>query len=84
MANIHFDTISYMECHATATHVGDAIELRGLRDVALDTKKKGKDLQACALGSVKVVNGTYVYICARTCVYTQGSACMHTRRYGHI
>ena len=47
--------ISYVECHATATNIGDAIELRGLTDAfgqsidATDPNTK----QFCAIGSVK-------------------------------
>ena len=30
MANVYAEDVSYVECHATATNIGDAIELRGL------------------------------------------------------
>eukprot|EP01047_Picozoa_sp_COSAG01_P024693 COSAG01_NODE_1534_length_9989_cov_4.712235_2_plen_2036_part_00 len=49
-AQISARDISYVECHATATNIGDAIEIRGLNDAfARSTDAKG----FCALGSVK-------------------------------
>lgn len=44
--------ISYVECHATATNIGDAIEVRGLTD-AFSKSTSTRDPQFCALGSVK-------------------------------
>ena len=64
-AGVTSDTISYVECHATATHVGDAIEMRGLAQAFAATKQSRVDLDSgvevgsakvepsCALGSVK-------------------------------
>ncbi len=43
-------TVSYMECHGTATPIGDPMEIEGLR-VAFQTFTSDK--QFCALGSVK-------------------------------
>ena len=51
-ARVTADTITYVECHATATHVGDAIEMSGLVEAFREGKSKG-DPTACALGSVK-------------------------------
>ena len=59
MAGVTADEVSYVECHATATKVGDAIEMRGLVDAfAANRAVKGTDVgaqdaHACALGSVK-------------------------------
>ena len=44
--------ISYVECHATATNIGDAIEIRGLRD-AFATTTTDKTVGWCAIGSIK-------------------------------
>lgn len=43
-------TVSYMECHGTATPIGDPIEIEGLRQVF---QIHTRDLHFCALGSVK-------------------------------
>ena len=47
--------ISYVECHATATNIGDGIELRGLTDAFASTLDKADpDSQRfCAIGSSK-------------------------------
>mmetsp|Transcript_3790 Transcript_3790/g.8250 ORF Transcript_3790/g.8250 Transcript_3790/m.8250 type:complete len:2650 (-) Transcript_3790:57-8006(-) len=53
MAGVSSEQISYIECHATATHVGDAIELRGLSQ-AFEANSEGQgNLYRCALGSIK-------------------------------
>ncbi|MDG4767695.1 AMP-binding protein [Solwaraspora sp. WMMD406] len=54
MAGVTAEQISYVECHATATHVGDAIELAGLRE-AFDRHRDGAGptTGSCAIGSVK-------------------------------
>lgn len=50
MAGVTAEDISYVECHATATNIGDAIEIRGLTDAFRQTTKKKA---YCAIGSVK-------------------------------
>ncbi|QFZ24631.1 type I polyketide synthase [Saccharothrix syringae] len=54
MAGIDAERISYVECHATATHVGDAIEVKALLD-AFTAHRAGDGFTAgsCAIGSVK-------------------------------
>lgn len=50
MAGVHPEAISYVECHGTATNLGDPIEVRSLSQAfGAFTKKKGY----CAIGSVK-------------------------------
>lgn len=50
MADVHPETITYVEAHGTATPVGDPIEVAALTQVfQAHTRKK----QFCALGSVK-------------------------------
>ncbi|MGM1059837.1 alpha/beta fold hydrolase [Saccharothrix sp. Mg75] len=54
MAGIGSEQVSYVECHATATHVGDAIEVKGLHDAFAE--HRGADVPPgarTALGSVK-------------------------------
>ncbi|WP_217628199.1 type I polyketide synthase [Micromonospora nigra] len=54
MAGIDSEQISYVECHATATHVGDAIEIAGLHDAFRRHRGSGPSPDAsCAIGSVK-------------------------------
>jgi len=54
MAGIGSEQISYVECHATATHVGDAIEIKGLSDAFSRHRGGGAAAPAhCAVGSVK-------------------------------
>lgn len=53
MAGVSSEQISYVECHATATHVGDAIELQGLSEAFQATAEHQGSLYRCALGSVK-------------------------------
>lgn len=54
MAGIGSEQISYVECHATATHVGDAIEIKGLHDAFVDHRRADAVRAAsCRLGSVK-------------------------------
>ncbi|WP_282119265.1 non-ribosomal peptide synthetase/type I polyketide synthase [Ruegeria atlantica] len=48
-AGIAADSISYVECHGTATPLGDPIEIKGLRQAIGDAHPEG----SCALGSVK-------------------------------
>jgi len=54
MAGIAAEQLSYVECHATATHLGDAIEVKGLLD-AFTEHRRGEEFStgSCALGSVK-------------------------------
>lgn len=54
MAGIDSAQISYVECHATATHIGDAIEIKGLLD-AFTSHHGGAGLPtgSCSIGSVK-------------------------------
>lgn len=51
-AGINFDGISYIECHGTGTELGDAVEIDGLKMVALQMGRKEYE-QKCVLGSVK-------------------------------
>jgi acyl transferase domain-containing protein/surfactin synthase thioesterase subunit/non-ribosomal peptide synthetase component F/acyl carrier protein len=54
MAGIDSAQLSYVECHATATHVGDAIEIKGLLDAF--TAHRGDIAPrtgGCSIGSVK-------------------------------
>ncbi|QTT77108.1 type I polyketide synthase [Streptomyces mobaraensis NBRC 13819 = DSM 40847] len=55
MAGIDSGRLSYVECHATATHVGDAIELKGLHDAFERHRDDERPPRTggCALGSVK-------------------------------
>ncbi|HEX2419741.1 MAG TPA: beta-ketoacyl synthase N-terminal-like domain-containing protein, partial [Micromonosporaceae bacterium] len=62
MAGIGSEQISYVECHATATHVGDAIEIKGLLDAFTGhSGSRGTDrggtgelrTASCSIGSVK-------------------------------
>lgn len=48
-AGVSAETISYVECHGTATPLGDPIEISGLRQAFGDGLREG----SCALGSVK-------------------------------
>ncbi len=49
-ANVHPETISYIEAHGTATPLGDPIEIEALTQ-AFRTKTEAK--QFCAIGSIK-------------------------------
>lgn len=54
MANVQPAQLSYVECHATATLIGDAIELKGLTDAFHQATGALKPKAgSCALGSVK-------------------------------
>ncbi|WP_038791944.1 alpha/beta fold hydrolase, partial [Burkholderia pseudomallei] len=57
MADVRSEQISYVECHATATLIGDAIELKGLSDAFAQTRGADADAAAvagrCAIGCVK-------------------------------
>ena len=55
MAGVRPQEVSYVEAHATATHVGDAIEIQGLRTAffAGESRSDHGGDQATALGSVK-------------------------------
>jgi len=52
MANVHPDTIGYIETHGTATNLGDPIEIEALNEAF---QLNGSNLKAnqCAIGSVK-------------------------------
>ena len=55
-AGVTSEQVSYVECHATATHVGDAIEMRGLADAFAENSQDLESTSStieCALGSVK-------------------------------
>jgi acyl transferase domain-containing protein/surfactin synthase thioesterase subunit/non-ribosomal peptide synthetase component F/acyl carrier protein len=54
MTGIGSEHLSYVECHATATHVGDAIEIKGLLD-AFGRHRENAGLPPgwCRIGSVK-------------------------------
>src|SRR5262249_7320624 len=49
-AGIHPDDIGYVECHGTATALGDPIEVRALTRAVCKPTARRRD---CALGSVK-------------------------------
>jgi len=54
--------VSYVECHATATNVGDGIEVLGLLDAFRAAGGEGRPGEEgwCALGSIKAgVLGVY-------------------------
>ncbi len=57
MADVGSEQISYVECHATATLIGDASELKGLADAFADTRREAATTAttagACVLGCVK-------------------------------
>lgn len=53
MAGIDSGQLSYVECHATATHVGDAIEIKGLRDAFASHSGGAARTASCSVGSVK-------------------------------
>jgi acyl transferase domain-containing protein/surfactin synthase thioesterase subunit/non-ribosomal peptide synthetase component F/acyl carrier protein len=54
MAGIGSQQVSYVECHATATHIGDAIEIKGLHDAFTWHRGDGAPRTArCRIGSVK-------------------------------
>lgn len=53
-AGIKVDTIQYVEAHATATPVGDAVEFNALRSAFAD---RDRSLPAVQLGSVKALIG---------------------------
>ena len=54
MAGIWSGQVSYVECHATATRIGDAIELHGLLDAFSRHRNQSVvDWHRCAIGSVK-------------------------------
>ncbi len=50
MANVHAETISYLEAHGTGTDLGDPIEISALTQVFQEQTEKKK---YCAIGSVK-------------------------------
>jgi acyl transferase domain-containing protein len=51
-ASISSDAISYVECHGTATELGDLIEVNALSD-AFNENSEGKRNARCVIGSVK-------------------------------
>lgn len=52
MAEVSPESISFVECHGTATNLGDPVEVEGLK-LAFDTEKRN----FCSLGSVKSNTG---------------------------
>jgi len=71
MADVPPESITYVECHGTATKLGDPIEIEALK-VAFNTDKKG----FCGVGSVKsnmghldVAAGVAGFIKAVLCLY---------------
>ena len=54
MAGVSASSISYVECHATGTLVGDGIELRALAEAyAAEGAGAAAPPRSCAIGSVK-------------------------------
>ena len=54
MAGVSSEQISYVECHATATHVGDAIELQGLSEAFRATAESLRGLTPAERASIEV------------------------------
>ncbi|MFJ8299068.1 SDR family NAD(P)-dependent oxidoreductase [Streptomyces sp. NPDC094447] len=52
MADVEADSIGYVETHGTATRLGDAVEIEGLRE-AFALGSDGAGTSYCALGSLK-------------------------------
>ncbi|MFC6742230.1 beta-ketoacyl synthase N-terminal-like domain-containing protein [Methylobacterium tardum] len=84
MAGVDANTIGYVECHGTATPLGDPIELAGLEKAF---RASTGDRQFCALGSVKanighldVAAGTAGLI--KTCRPSNTGACRRWRISG--
>ncbi|MGI8666145.1 MAG: beta-ketoacyl synthase N-terminal-like domain-containing protein [Jatrophihabitans sp.] len=78
-AGITSEQLSYVECHATATHVGDAIEIRGLLDAFTD-HRGGAAVRAasCAIGSVKGNIG-HANCAAGITGFIKTALCLHHR-----
>jgi|GEM_PF-5749703 len=55
-ASITSESISYVECHGTATKLGDAVEFKALSD-AFEENKGGSRKSKCIIGSVKASIG---------------------------
>ncbi|MCL5071577.1 MAG: phosphopantetheine-binding protein, partial [Actinobacteria bacterium] len=53
MADIDSNDIGYVECHGTATQLGDSIEINALKNSFKKCAKEIKHNQYCAIGSVK-------------------------------
>jgi len=54
MAKWASETVSFVECHATATNIGDGIEVNGLKDAfSMMHSGEGQVTKHCALGSHK-------------------------------
>ena len=61
MARVSAEDVGYVECHATATHVGDAIELQGLiqafkMNTSTEPEHKGlEDSSACTMNCTRTL-----------------------------
>ncbi|WP_425390979.1 amino acid adenylation domain-containing protein [Ekhidna sp.] len=53
MAGVKSEEVSYVECHGTATNLGDPIEVQGLREAFNYNKSNKKRTHKTVLGSVK-------------------------------
>lgn len=53
MAGLASDQINYIECHGTATSLGDAIELSALQEAFYNNSNKSSESPTCYLGAVK-------------------------------
>lgn len=80
MAGVAAEQLSYVECHATATHIGDAIELKGLRDAFEATRKTQQVTpRSCAIGSVKGNIG-HANCAAGITGFIKTALCLHHRQ----
>ena len=72
-AEVTASEVSYVECHATATNIGDAIEIRGLSEAF---KLVGPNDTPTALGSVKG-NIAHANCAAGVTGFIKASLCLH-------
>ncbi len=81
MAGAASDQISYVEAHATATHIGDAIELKGLHHAFEQTRATAEVLPgSCAIGSVKGNIG-HANCAAGITGFIKTVLCLHHRQW---